>query len=82
MQITGNLTAFRDAAPEDLAMLGLFHALQALSVALIDDDERRRKLEAVLEVLVDRVMQSDLSDEQLDHYLLALHAVTGQGNSA
>ena len=78
MQISGTLSVFRDAPPDELAVLGIFHALQALSVALVDDEVRRHKVEVVLDAFVERALQAGLSEEQLDHYLVALHSITGQ----
>ena len=66
---------FRDAPADDLAMLGFIHALQLLAEVVLDEESKREQVWQALRTLTDKALQSDLSEQQLDYYLQALHAV-------
>lgn len=70
-----SFAAFRHAPVDDLAMLGFIHAMQMLADALLDDEEKRRRLRNALDDLVVKARDADLTEEQLDYYLRAVRSV-------
>lgn len=67
--------AFKDWPAEDLALVGVMHALQALALTVLDDDAKRARIAAMLEGFSEEALRSSLSNDQREFYLNTLSSV-------